>query len=78
MKLLLLIRLGFVQNLQAKLRQLSSANFKSKKIKEINLPYSKDDVEFLWLAKNDNVSLIYTKVQEESFFLQIKKHKMVL
>ncbi|EOH4557982.1 hypothetical protein ACLQ0P_002078, partial [Campylobacter jejuni] len=24
-------------------------NFKSKKIKEINLPYSKDDVEFLWL-----------------------------
>ncbi|EMX9390411.1 tRNA (guanosine(46)-N7)-methyltransferase TrmB, partial [Campylobacter jejuni] len=34
---------------------------------------SKDDVEFLWLAKNDNVSLIYTKVQEESFFLQIKK-----
>ncbi len=48
-------------------------NFKSKKIKEINLPYNKDDVEFLWLAKNDNVSLIYTKVQEESFFLQIKK-----
>ncbi|EOI1973134.1 tRNA (guanosine(46)-N7)-methyltransferase TrmB [Campylobacter jejuni] len=48
-------------------------NFKNKKIKEINLPYSKDDVEFLWLAKNDNVSLIYTKVQEESFFLQIKK-----
>ncbi len=48
-------------------------NFKSKKIQEINLPYSKDDVEFLWFAKNDNVSLIYTKVQEESFFLQIKK-----
>ena len=48
-------------------------NFKSKKIKEINLPCSKDDVEFLWLAKNDNVSLIYTKVQEESFFLQLKK-----
>ncbi|HEG1358997.1 TPA: tRNA (guanosine(46)-N7)-methyltransferase TrmB [Campylobacter jejuni] len=48
-------------------------NFKSKKIKEINLSYSKDDVEFLWLAKNDNVGLIYTKVQEESFFLQIKK-----
>ncbi|HEG3340020.1 TPA: tRNA (guanosine(46)-N7)-methyltransferase TrmB [Campylobacter jejuni] len=48
-------------------------NFKSKMIKEMNLPYSKDDVEFLWLAKNDNVSLIYTKVQEESFFLQIKK-----
>ncbi|EEP3707791.1 tRNA (guanosine(46)-N7)-methyltransferase TrmB [Campylobacter jejuni] len=48
-------------------------NFKSKKIKEINLPYNKDDVEFLWFAKNDNVSLIYTKVQEESFFLQIKK-----
>lgn len=39
----------------------------------MNLPYSKDDVEFLWLAKNGNVSLIYTKVQEESFFLQIKK-----
>lgn len=39
----------------------------------MNLPYSKDDVEFLWLGKNDNVSLIYTKVQEESFFLQIKK-----
>nr|WP_251826898.1 tRNA (guanosine(46)-N7)-methyltransferase TrmB [Campylobacter jejuni] len=37
------------------------------------MPCSKDDVEFLWLAKNGNVSLIYTKVQEESFFLQIKK-----
>ncbi|EAB5248172.1 MULTISPECIES: tRNA (guanosine(46)-N7)-methyltransferase TrmB [Campylobacter] len=48
-------------------------NFRSKNIKEMNLPYSKGDVEFLWLAKNDNVGLIYTKVQEESFFLQIKK-----
>lgn len=53
-------------------------NFRSKNIKEMNLPYSKGDVEFLWLAKNDNVGLIYTKVQEESFFCRLKKHKMVL
>lgn len=48
-------------------------NFKSKKIKELNLPYNKDEVQFLWLAKNDRVSLVYTKLGDESFFLQIKK-----
>lgn len=48
-------------------------NFKARKLKEIILPFEKDGVEFVWMAYNDNVNLIYTKVKEESFFLQIKK-----
>ena len=47
-------------------------NFKCKNIKNINLPFSKNGIEFLWNAKNDNVNLIFTKVENESFFLQIK------
>ncbi|AXP08258.1 tRNA (guanosine(46)-N7)-methyltransferase TrmB [Campylobacter hepaticus] len=50
-------------------------NFKTKKIKNLILPYSRDEVEFLWCAQNDKISLIYTKVKEESFFLQIKKEQ---
>ncbi|EGS0794931.1 tRNA (guanosine(46)-N7)-methyltransferase TrmB, partial [Campylobacter coli] len=48
-------------------------NFKARRLKEIILPFEKDGVEFVWMAYNDNVNLIYTKVKEESFFLQIKK-----
>ena len=48
-------------------------NFKTRKLKEIILPFEKDGVEFVWMAHNDNVNLIYTRVEEESFFLQIKK-----
>ncbi|TKX32030.1 tRNA (guanosine(46)-N7)-methyltransferase TrmB [Campylobacter estrildidarum] len=50
-------------------------NFKVKKIKKLILPFRKDEVELEWMAENDNVILIYTKVNEESFFLQVKKEK---
>ncbi|MBZ7969891.1 tRNA (guanosine(46)-N7)-methyltransferase TrmB [Campylobacter sp. RM3125] len=50
-------------------------NFRVKKIKELILPFKKDEVELEWMAENNNVILIYTKVNEESFFLQIKKEE---
>ncbi|MBZ7939493.1 tRNA (guanosine(46)-N7)-methyltransferase TrmB [Campylobacter sp. W0014] len=50
-------------------------NFKVKKIKELILPFKKDEVELEWMAENNNIILIYTKVNEESFFLQVKKEK---
>lgn len=50
-------------------------NFKCKNIKNIKLPFKKNGVEFLWSAKNDNIELLFTKVENENFFLQIKKNK---
>lgn len=49
-------------------------NFKARKLKELILPFEKNGVKFVWKAYNDNVILVYTKVSEESFFLQIKKN----
>nr|WP_158334096.1 tRNA (guanosine(46)-N7)-methyltransferase TrmB [Campylobacter bilis] len=37
------------------------------------MPYYQDGLGFLWSAQNNNVSLVYTKIEEESFFLQIKR-----
>ncbi|EAI8625089.1 tRNA (guanosine(46)-N7)-methyltransferase TrmB [Campylobacter lari] len=48
-------------------------NFKCKILKEIQLPFEKDGVEFLWLAKGENVDLLFTRINQEKFFLQIKK-----
>ncbi|AJD04651.1 tRNA (guanosine(46)-N7)-methyltransferase TrmB [Campylobacter lari] len=48
-------------------------NFKCKILKEIQLPFEKDGVEFLWLAKGENVDLLFTRIKQENFFLQIKK-----
>ncbi|MBK1991770.1 tRNA (guanosine(46)-N7)-methyltransferase TrmB [Campylobacter sp. 2018MI35] len=48
-------------------------NFKTKTIKELTLPFCSNGVEFLWKAHNKNIILIFTKVEEESFFLQIKQ-----
>lgn len=50
-------------------------NFKCKNIKNIKLPFKKNGVEFLWSAKNDNIELLFTKVENENFFLQIKKNE---
>ncbi|MCV3370644.1 tRNA (guanosine(46)-N7)-methyltransferase TrmB [Campylobacter lari] len=47
-------------------------NFKCKVLKEIQLPFEKDGVEFLWLAKGENVDLLFTRIKQENFFLQIK------
>ncbi|MBS4313921.1 tRNA (guanosine(46)-N7)-methyltransferase TrmB [Campylobacter vulpis] len=50
-------------------------NFKAKIIKELTLPFEKDGVSFLFKAENTNITLIFTQVLEQSFFLQIKKEK---
>ncbi|TKX32743.1 tRNA (guanosine(46)-N7)-methyltransferase TrmB [Campylobacter aviculae] len=50
-------------------------NFKVKNIQDLILPCKKEEVEFAWLAENNNVILVYTKLEEENFFLQIKKEK---
>ncbi|QOR01772.1 tRNA (guanosine(46)-N7)-methyltransferase TrmB [Campylobacter sp. 2014D-0216] len=48
-------------------------NFKCKTLKEIQLPFEKEGVEFLWMAKGENVDLLFTRIEQENFFLQIKK-----
>ncbi|TXE81511.1 tRNA (guanosine(46)-N7)-methyltransferase TrmB [Campylobacter peloridis] len=48
-------------------------NFKCKILKEIQLPFEKEGVEFLWIAKGENVDLLFTRMKQECFFLQIKK-----
>lgn len=50
-------------------------NFKAKKLKELNFPFHKDGVSFLYKAENERVILILTQCLEQSFFLQIKKDK---
>ncbi|TNB63665.1 tRNA (guanosine(46)-N7)-methyltransferase TrmB [Campylobacter helveticus] len=52
-------------------------NFKAKSIKELSLPFEKDGVSFLFKAYNDKITLILTRVLEQSFFLQIKREKDV-
>ncbi|MBX1885735.1 tRNA (guanosine(46)-N7)-methyltransferase TrmB [Campylobacter peloridis] len=49
-------------------------NFKCKILKEIQLPFEKEGVEFLWIAKGENVDLLFTRMKQECFFLQIKKN----
>lgn len=46
-------------------------NFKCKKIKDLNLPYKLDKLEFKWLCKNEHSSLLYTSFEGENFFVQI-------
>ncbi|MBZ7986724.1 tRNA (guanosine(46)-N7)-methyltransferase TrmB [Campylobacter canadensis] len=49
-------------------------NFKCKNIKELSLPFSKDGVSFCFQTKYEqNKKFIFTKVNDESFFLQINK-----
>ncbi|EPN3899357.1 tRNA (guanosine(46)-N7)-methyltransferase TrmB [Campylobacter upsaliensis] len=50
-------------------------NFKTKSIKKLTLPFEKDGVSFLFKAENASVTLIFTQLLEQSFFLQIKKEK---
>lgn len=48
-------------------------NLKAKNLKLIKLPFSKDGVSFLDIAKNDEISLIHTKSFNDEFFIAIKK-----
>lgn len=49
-------------------------NFKCKNIKKLSLPFSKDGVSFCFQTEYEqNKKFIFTKVNNESFFLQINK-----
>lgn len=50
-------------------------NFKARKIKKLALPFEKDGVKLLWKVEDGNVTLIFTLVEEQKFFLQIKKEQ---
>ena len=50
-------------------------NFIAKDIKFANLPCKMGECEFAWQAVSGDESLIYTKLKDSEFFLQIKKRK---
>jgi len=50
-------------------------NFKAQILKELVLPFEKDSVCFLYKAENQKVILLLTQVENEKFFLQIKKEQ---
>ncbi|TXE86246.1 tRNA (guanosine(46)-N7)-methyltransferase TrmB [Campylobacter volucris] len=50
-------------------------NFKCQRLNDIQFPFKKDGVEFLWSAYGENIQLIFTRIEQEKFFLQIKQDK---
>ena len=50
-------------------------NFIASSLKELSFPFGNDKVKFLWQANGRNERLIYTKNEEESFFLVVKPGK---
>ncbi|MCR6573288.1 tRNA (guanosine(46)-N7)-methyltransferase TrmB [Campylobacter insulaenigrae] len=50
-------------------------NFKCKKINLSQLPFEQDGVKFIWCARGENVDLIFTCIEQECFFVQIKHDK---
>lgn len=46
-------------------------NFKCKSVKELSLPFEAKGVCFEWLAQNERTRLIYTAVEQGSFFVQV-------
>lgn len=50
-------------------------NFKAKKLKKLAFPFEANGVCFLWKAENEKIILVFTRVGNESFFLQITKAK---
>ncbi|TQR33771.1 tRNA (guanosine(46)-N7)-methyltransferase TrmB [Campylobacter sp. MIT 99-7217] len=50
-------------------------NFRCKELLDLNLPFEKDGVSFLWWAKNEHTCLIFTQVLNSSFFLQLSWDK---
>nr|MBP3724466.1 tRNA (guanosine(46)-N7)-methyltransferase TrmB [Campylobacter sp.] len=50
-------------------------NFIAKDIKFANLPCKVGECEFAWFARSGDESLIYTKLKDNEFFIQVKKRK---
>jgi len=50
-------------------------NFIASSLKELSFPFGNDKIKFLWQANGRNERLIYTKNEEESFFLVVKGGK---
>ncbi|KGI56376.1 tRNA (guanosine(46)-N7)-methyltransferase TrmB [Campylobacter sp. MIT 97-5078] len=48
-------------------------NFKCKSIKSLVLPFTQDEVSFLWICHDARSSLLFVKIVNEHFFLQIVK-----
>lgn len=46
-------------------------NFKCKSVREISLPFEAKGVCFEWLGQNERTRLIYTAVEQGSFFVQV-------
>ena len=50
-------------------------NIIASSLKELLFPFGNDKIKFLWQANGRNERLIYTKNEEESFFLFLKGGK---
>ncbi|PSM51852.1 tRNA m7G46 methyltransferase [Campylobacter blaseri] len=50
-------------------------NFTTRKVKVLSLPFKKDDIEILQIAKGRMLDLVLVKVGDEEFFLTIKPTK---
>ena len=50
-------------------------NFIASSLKKLSFPFGNDKIKFLWQANGRNERLIYTKNEEESFFLVVKGGK---
>lgn len=54
-------------------------NFQTKTLTPLKYPHYEDGVTFLWEAKAENETLIFTKYKDEEFFIkQIKRDKNIL
>ena len=50
-------------------------NFIASSLKELSFPFGNDKIKFLWQANGRNERLIYTKNEDEGFFLVVKPGK---
>ena len=50
-------------------------NFIASSLKELSFPFGNDKIKFLWQATGRNERLIYTKNEDECFFLVVKPGK---
>lgn len=52
-------------------------NFRANRLKNLNLPFEKDGVEFIDIAKGRVVDLLLARIQGEEFFITIKPEKNI-
>ena len=50
-------------------------NFIASSLKELSFPFGNGKIKFLWQANSRNERLIYTKNEDEGFFLVVKPGK---